>query len=53
MAIKQKYVSEADIFLAQLNANHPLSESQKAEIARSYKVFQKRDQKSTVVDDPL
>ena len=47
MAIKQKYVSEADIFLATFNANHPLSESQQAEIARSHKVFEKRDQKPT------
>lgn len=44
MAIKQKYVSDADRFLADFNADHPLSDSQKAEIARSQKVFQKRDE---------
>lgn len=47
MAIQQKYVSEADIFLAQFNANHPLSKSQKAEIARCHHVFEKRDQKKS------
>gem|GEM_PF-5174694 len=45
MAIKQKYVSEADRFLADFNADHPLSESQKAEIERSQKIFEKRNQK--------
>lgn len=43
MTIKQKYVSEADEFLAKFNADHPLSESQKAEIARSQKIFKKRN----------
>jgi len=45
VAIKQKYVSEADRFLADFNADHPLSESQKAEIERSQKIFEKRNQK--------
>lgn len=45
VTIKQKYVSEADRFLADFNADHKLTESQKAEIARSQKIFDKRNPK--------
>lgn len=43
MAIKQKFVSDADRFLAKFNQEHALSDSQKAEIARSQKIFEKRN----------